>query len=189
MNALCWNCRGVGNPRTVRVLSDLVKSLNPDFLFLSETISKADKVEQIRIKLGFSHCFAVDCVGHSSGLGVFWRNNVGCEISSYSQNHVDVNFLQNNVAAWRLSCFYGFPERTRRQSSWDFIRFLANKYDIPWCIMEDFNDLLYDSDKWGNIAHPRNLFEGFRSAIDDSNLSELDLHGGKYTWERWRGKP
>lgn len=98
MNALSWNCRGLGTPQTIRVLGDLVKSLRPDILFLSETISKSDKVEQMRIKLGFAQCFAVDCIGRSGGLGVFWRNNVNCEISSYSQHHVDIVFMNNNVA-------------------------------------------------------------------------------------------
>ncbi|KAL8097406.1 hypothetical protein AgCh_030510 [Apium graveolens] len=31
--------------------------------------------------------------------------------------------------------------------------------------------------------------EGFRKAVDDSMLTEIELNGGKYTWEKWRGKP
>lgn len=46
--------------------------------------------------------------------------------------------------------------------------------------MRDFNDLLYDSDKWDNVPHPRSLMEGFRKAIDDNMLTEVDLQGGKY---------
>lgn len=49
-------------------------------------------------------------------------------------------------------------------------------------------DLLFDSDKWGKHSHPRSLMEGFRLALDDSFLSEVDLHGGKYTWEKSHGK-
>ena len=189
MNVLSWNCQGLGNSCTVRVLGDLIKSHKPDVLFLSETLSKANRIEQLRIKFGFSQCFAVDCNGRSGGLGVFWRHNASCEITGYSQNHVDIHFMHNNTAVWRLSCFYGLPERSRRQHSWNLIRTLASRSDIPWCIIGDFNDLLYDTDKWGNNPHPRHLLEGFRKAIDDSMLAELDLHGGKYTWERWRGKP
>ncbi|XP_074347003.1 uncharacterized protein LOC141685822 [Apium graveolens] len=189
MNVLSWNCRGLGSPRTVRVLSDLIKSRKPDVLFLSETISTADKIEHLRVKFGFSHCFTVDRIGRSGGLGVFWRNNAACEITGYSQNHVDINFMHNNVAVWRLSCFYGFSERTRRQNSWDLIRVLAGKSDLPWYIMGDFNDLLYESDKWGRLPHPRSLLEGFRKAIDDSLLAELHLHEGKFTQEKCQGKP
>lgn len=189
MNALSWNCRGLGSPRTVRVLSDLVKSHSPNVLFLSETISKSGAIEKLRVKLGFAHCFVVDCVGRSGGLCVMWRNNVAGEVAGFSQNHIDMVFKHNNVAQWRLSCFYGFPERARRQNSWDLIRCLASKSNLPWCIMGDFNDLLYESDKWGQHSHPRSLMEGFRLALEESGLIELELHGGKYTWEKSRGKP
>lgn len=43
-------------------------------------------------------------------------------------------------------------------------------------------------DKQNNIPRPRSLMEGFGLAIDDSLLSEIDLHGGKFTWEKSRGK-
>ncbi|XP_074347397.1 uncharacterized protein LOC141686251 [Apium graveolens] len=188
MNILSWNCQGLGNPQTVRVLSDLLKSRKPDLLFLSETISYTNKIEELRVKFGFSQCFSVDRVGRSGGLAIFWKHNVNCEVTGYSQNHIDVNFIENNVALWRLSCFYGFPERTRRKQSWDFIRLLADLSQIPWCIIGDFNDLLYVSDKWGSVPHPPSLMEGFRAAIDDCILSELDLSGGKYIWEKSRGK-
>ncbi|KAL8098510.1 hypothetical protein AgCh_031328 [Apium graveolens] len=177
-----------GSPRTIRVLSDLLKSRNLDFLFLSETISFANKIEELRVKYGFSQCFSVDRVGRSGGLAIFWKHNVACEVVGYSQNHVDVNFIENNAAIWRLSCFYGFPERERRKHSWDLIRRLAGVSQIPWCIIGDCNDLLYSSDTWGNLPHPQSLMDGFRAAIDDCFLSELDLSGGKYTWENSHGK-
>lgn len=53
MSCLSWNCRGLGKARTVQVLTDLVRDQNPDVLFLSETISGANKIEEIRVKLGF----------------------------------------------------------------------------------------------------------------------------------------
>lgn len=95
----------------------------------------------------------MDCAGRGGDLGVLWWNNVACEVSGFSQNHVDIIFLHNSVAKWRLSCFYGFPERTRCQNSWNLIRLLANKSNLPWCIMGDFNDL--------KNSHPRSLMEVF----------------------------
>lgn len=109
MNLLSWNCRGLGSPRTVRVLSDLIKVHKPDFLFLSETISFANKIEELRVKYNFAQCFSVDRVGRSGGLAIFWKNNVNCEITSYSRNHVNVNFIENGTVVWSLTCLYGFP--------------------------------------------------------------------------------
>lgn len=187
MNILSWNCRGLGSSRTVRVLGDLIKVHKPDFLFLSETIFFTKKIKELRIKHGFAQCFSVDRVGRSGGLAIFWRNNVHCEITSYSRNHINVNFFNNTVASWSVSCFYGYPERTRRKDSWDFLRRLAGLAQLPWVVIGDFNDLLAVEDKWGGVSHARSLMFGFQAAIDDSLLTEIDLHRGKYTWEKSRG--
>lgn len=47
-----WNCREVGNPRSVRCLRDLVKSRHPDFLFLSETLTDGNKISDLCGLLG-----------------------------------------------------------------------------------------------------------------------------------------
>lgn len=51
----------------------------------------------------------------------------------------------------------------------------------------DFNDLVQASDKKGRVPHPQYLLNGFRKKVEDCNLSELDLVGGKFTWEKGRG--
>lgn len=55
-------------------------------------------------------------------------------------------------------------------------------------IFGDFNDLLCNEDKWGRSDHSRSLMEGFRETLEDCDLTELELCGGKYTWEKCRGK-
>lgn len=188
MNCLSWNCRGLGSPRTVRALRDLVKEVKPSFIFLMETISFASKIEDLRVKLGYDHCFAVDRVNRSGGLAIIWKNMFSCEVTGYSQNHIDVVVSENNVVVWRMSCFYGFPERSRRKDSWALILRLAGLSPLPWCILGDFNDLMYPSDKKGAIPHPQNLLDGFYKTINECHLSELDLSGGSFTWEKSRGR-
>lgn len=51
----------------------------------------------------------------------------------------------------------------------------------------DFNDLLFASDKDGSNPHPQSLLDGFGKAIEDCQLSELGLSGGRFTWEKSRG--
>jgi hypothetical protein len=53
MILLSWNCRGLGNPWAVRELCHLVKTKKPTLLFLMETKSRKNKMEGIRIKIGF----------------------------------------------------------------------------------------------------------------------------------------
>lgn len=57
MNILSWNCWGLGKPRTVRALSDLVRDRRPEVLFLMETISEKRRIEELRVKFGYSNFF------------------------------------------------------------------------------------------------------------------------------------
>lgn len=187
MNLLSWNCRGLGNLRTVRILGDLIKSLNPTFVFLSETLVDSSVIAELCSKFGFAGYFAIDREGRGGGLAIFWKHNTECRVTIHSRNHIDVHFVENNVTMWRLTCYYGFPERSRRQEAWNFLRELAMDTSVPCCIFGDFNDLLYSTDKKGEHPHPTCLLEGFREAIEDCNLVELELKGGDFTWEKSRG--
>lgn len=68
MNYLSWNCRGLGNLSAVRVFRDLIKSRNPDLVFLYEMLVDAKVIKELVDKCGFSRSFAVDRVGR----GVAW---------------------------------------------------------------------------------------------------------------------
>lgn len=111
MKHIGWNCRGLGNPRSVRTLGDLIKSHNPILLFLSETLVTSDVISEVSRRFGFSDFFAIDVVGRSGGLAVLWRSNITCTVIGSSSNYIDVHILERNVPAWRLTCYYGFPER------------------------------------------------------------------------------
>ena len=71
MNCLSLNCRGLGNPSTVRELRKVVRQEGPSLLFVMETKIKGKRVEDLRHVLGFSGCFAVDSDGLSGGVGLF----------------------------------------------------------------------------------------------------------------------
>lgn len=47
--------------------------------------------------------------------------------------------------------------------------------------------MLNIKDKKGTHVHPQNLLDGFKKAVEDCNLVELDLMGGQFTWEKSRG--
>ena len=73
MNCLTRNCRGLGNPRTIDVLKDLVQTKRPQFLFLMKTLINKAKIEPIRDMLGYEGCFVVDNLGHNRGLAMLWK--------------------------------------------------------------------------------------------------------------------
>lgn len=87
----------------------------------------------------------------------------------------------------RYTGFYGCPERSRRRESWDLIRLLASRSASFWCIIGDFNDLMFEHEKFGGRRHPRGLLEGFTETVNDCGLLDLGYVGSKFTWKKSRG--
>ena len=72
MNCLSWNCRGLGNPKVVCELRNVVKQEGPALVFVMETKIRGKRVEDLRHTLGFAGSFGVDSDGLSGGIGLFW---------------------------------------------------------------------------------------------------------------------
>ena len=96
MRAIIWNCWGLGNPRSVRELHDLVWCWNPKIVFLMETKSKKNRMERIKNRIGFSNGLIVPNVGRSGGIALLWTREISLEIKSYTKFHVDAVILDAN---------------------------------------------------------------------------------------------
>lgn len=68
-----WNCRGLGKPRAVCELNDVVRTFNPKIIGLLGTKIDKLRLDFIRCTLGFKHGFVVDRVG------IFWRSDIMVE--------------------------------------------------------------------------------------------------------------
>ncbi|XP_019175465.1 PREDICTED: uncharacterized protein LOC109170766 [Ipomoea nil] len=187
MSTLSWNCHGLGNPRTVREIVDMVSRKQPDFVFLMETKVARDHAERLRVKIGYEGLFYVDSDGLSGGIALLWKKNCTARLLSYSTNYVDVGVTIAGFPEWRMTGYYGFSERTRRTESWDLLRALSSRSTLPWVVIGDFNDLLYQNEKRGGNPHPNSLLRGFGEAIEDCGLAQLPMNGYLYTWEKGKG--
>jgi hypothetical protein len=58
---------------------------------------------------------------------------------------------------------------------------------LSWCVIGDFNDLLSQADKKGRLPHPNWLCTGFRSAVNDCDLTDIQLEGYPFTWIKSSG--
>lgn len=94
MSFISWNCRGLGNSRAVPTLCDLIRTYQPDVIFLCETLVHANIIEEIRVRLGFDAAFAVDRIGRSGGLALLWKHPFECNILNYSSNFINVEVVQ-----------------------------------------------------------------------------------------------
>lgn len=187
MSTLAWNCRGLGKPRVVQFLKEITQQIKPNIIFLSETLAKENKVKEVCKQINFAGYWAVEAQGHSGGLALLWKNNGSCQIRGSGTQFIDFEVENDQVGRWCYTGYYGCPERSRRRVSWDTLRGLAGDSTLPWCILGDFNDMLFSEEKRGGREQPAGLLRGFTKAIDDCGLLDLGFVGEKFTWERWRG--
>ncbi|XP_062112653.1 uncharacterized protein LOC133823820 [Humulus lupulus] len=187
MSTLSWNCRGLGTPRTVQFLKECVFQKKPNFIFLCEILCKTEKVNRIKRSLGFEGMIVVESIGHSGGLALLWKFNEEAQLLSFSKNHIDVVCSPKNTPAYRLTGFYGNPNRSDRSITWQLLRDLSSSSTLPWCIIGDMNNVLSQRDKRGGRPYPNNLLEGFQQLVQDLGLIDIDLIGHPFTWERGRG--
>lgn len=131
MSILAWNCHGLGYPRTVHELKEIITKKQPQFVFVMETKVARTRAESLKISLGFDNLFYVDSRGLSGGLALFWKGRNIASLISYSHNHIDISVNNGDGKSWRLTGFYGFPNRNERKKSWDLLCSLKNNSDLP----------------------------------------------------------
>jgi hypothetical protein len=148
------NCRGLGKSSAVGALVDLHKRLKPDVFFLSETHLTKVRAETIRRKLGYDHMIESESDGRSGGLLMLWNKNIKVTSSTVHTNYLDIRIDENSVNGWRITGIYGEPSGDRKHLSWDYIRDLHGMFDLPWMVIGDFNEILYNSEKEGGNMRP-----------------------------------
>ena len=120
--------------------------------------------------------------GASGGILVAWRIQLGIVGATRVDAHsLSVQFCSSNGSAWWLTCVYG-PKQDQ-----DKIQFLQELRDFrvqcsgPWLVVGDFN-LIYKEEDKNNSNLNRAMMGRFRRWINDLGVSEIPLHGRKYTW-------
>ncbi|CAN0841413.1 Transposon TX1 uncharacterized 149 kDa protein [Linum grandiflorum] len=187
MIIMSWNCRGMGQPRAVNVLDELIKTHRPGIVILLETFANKSRMETVRSKVKMEGCFAVDADGHSGGVCVLWREREEVTVKGFGRNLIIMEVKENGINPFILTAYYGYSQRHRRKAAWDLLRAIARPGDEAWCCMGDFNDLLHQDEKRGMRDHPQELMDGFRQAVNDCGLVDIPLEGYPFTWVRSKG--
>ncbi|KAL8126087.1 hypothetical protein AgCh_013389 [Apium graveolens] len=129
----------------------------------------------------------VETQGHSGGIALLWRFQNEVTLRTFNKNHIDVFVKNKDGDEFRLTGVYGEPDRQKRKETWDMIRMLSSINTDPWCLIGDMNNVLSQADKQGGRPYPQWLIQGFRDVIEDCSLTDLDLDGYPFTWERGAG--
>lgn len=131
------------------------------------------------------NCEAVFSEEQSGGLALFWKDEIQVTFLSKSKHHIDVEILENDGSGvrWRLTSFYGHPSMNERHQTWDLLRDLRDQSSLPWVVIGDFNQLLYNSEKEGGETCRESQMQLFRDALSYCELADLGFFGPMFTWK------
>ena len=104
----------------------------PNIILLSETLANNRKLENIHVTLKFEACLFVDVEGRSGELEVLWRNVGVCSVINFTRNFISLLVNDESRGECRLSCYYGFLERSRRKLAWDILREIRHMSNMSW---------------------------------------------------------
>ncbi|XP_074336698.1 uncharacterized protein LOC141673868 [Apium graveolens] len=149
-----------------------------------ETKIDDKRLENIHNKYGFTKGLCTSKVGTFGGMGFWWRNaNVTLRI--YSTHYFEVDVCDNkNVVKWKAIGIYGWPESSNKHYTWQFMRQLWSRSNVPVIIFGDFNEITSMPEKEGGSANRGRQMDAFREVIDFCQLRDMGFRGSCFTWQR-----
>ena len=184
MNLMCWNCRGMGNPWSVRRLRSWSNIYAPDLVFVSETMVSKAAAEQVKERIGYSSAVGVASTGRSGGLCLFWQEDrVNFDLISFSNHHICGDVKKRDLT-WRFVGIFGWADASNKYRTWELIHQLCEEVTIPILLGGDFNEILSQDEKEGGSTREMREVENFRALMDRWSLRDLGFVGQWWTWER-----
>ena len=89
INAISWNCRGLGNPLTVEALQKVVLEKDPTLVFLMETKMDTMEMDGIKRKVERKQGLVVPSIKRASGLALLWKTSMQVDVLTYSLQHIN----------------------------------------------------------------------------------------------------
>ena len=82
---------------------------------------------------------------------------------------------------WRATGFYGHPDASKRQISWQLLEALKNRCTMSWVVCADFNEITHQNEKLGWKERELKQMEGFRESLSKCGLFDLSFVGQCFT--------
>jgi len=89
---------------------------------------------------------------------------------------------------WACSGVYGLNDNSMRGHMLDELVGIQQYWNIPWCCIGDFNIVRFASEQRGGSCLT-SAMEKFSEFIENLNLIDLPLEGGRYTWSSGTDQP
>jgi endonuclease/exonuclease/phosphatase family metal-dependent hydrolase len=144
-------------------------------------------MRRLHHRLGLKGFAGMSSDGMSGGLALFWHEQFIVEVQSIDERYIDVYLrVSPSATQWHLTCVYGEPRVENRGLMWDALRNIRASSNLPWLVMGDFNEALWQEEHLSKTPRAVNQMDAFREVLSDCNLVDLRFAGVPYTYDNKR---
>uniref|UniRef100_A0A2N9H3D8 Reverse transcriptase domain-containing protein n=1 Tax=Fagus sylvatica TaxID=28930 RepID=A0A2N9H3D8_FAGSY len=176
---------GLNDPKKRVVLKNWLRTWKVDVICLQET--KLDKVDGRLIHSIWGNRFAgwevLNADNTAGGVLLLWDKRVVERIDSIV-GRFSVSCQWKSLVdgfEWVGTGVYGPNRDDSRSELWAELSEIRHQWSQPWCIFGDFNVVRFPSERRGCVRVTPAMVE-FSDFIEGSNLIDLPLNGGLYSW-------
>jgi hypothetical protein len=159
-------------------------------VFLCETRQKNEKIRKFQTRLGLKGFVGKDSDGLSGGLALYWNENLEVNVNDVTDRYIDAFVrISPDDPLWHLTCVYGEPRTENCHCMWSHIMDLNSRYDLPWCMLGDFNEALWAFEHFSFTPRPEQQMLAFCDTLELCELVDLGFSGIPFTYDnRRRGR-
>jgi hypothetical protein len=95
-----------------------------------------------------------------------WEREVKLTQIYACPNFIDVSITEEDDKEWRFTSLYGEFKWAEKYKTWDKIRGIHQNNNLPWIILGDLNEILYEHVKEGGRVRPQQYMQAFHNTID-----------------------
>lgn len=129
----------------------------------------------------YDSCLVVDSIGKSGDLDLLWMNGAKVRIDYMSSHHINAVIDEMSESTWHFIGFYRVAATELRWRSWDLLRILKARHNLPWLCMGEFNEITSVNEKMGGAIRPKAQMAGFQDAILDCGFLKVPYSGSVFT--------
>ncbi|XP_031402735.1 uncharacterized protein LOC116212324 [Punica granatum] len=182
MRVLCWNCRGAGSSRFVRVMKEMIRDHRPNIVVIVEPRISGAKADAVCRKFSDYSVERVEAQGFSGGIWVWWQPNV-VQVTVHDRHEQALHCrISQNDRTWEFTAVYASPSIMNRRDLWSCLSTISAGITGPWVVLGDFNTILDASEKKGGAPFNPIPAAHFQEALDNCGLMDLESSGPRFTW-------
>jgi hypothetical protein len=123
----------------------------------------------------------------SGGLALFWHESVDVEVKEVNNRFIHVYLKLSSIEPiWQATFVYGEPRTENRHRMWSSLCDLKASTTLPWCVIGDFNEALWQHEHLSICPRQENQMAAFRDALMICGLNDLGFIGLPFTFDNQR---